>query len=156
MMPETLMIVVSMLGTRADTMEMLNQGAIGNVPGTATENGLCTIASIVLTGGSCLPKTFSGSYDTVVETVADMAPPLVMDGGPARRRGALNNRQSDGLALLAQGKSNTEIGAPLGLSDKAGRIYLLVILKTLNVQTQTTRTGSRAAGQSAASCHAGP
>ena len=89
--------------------------------------------------------------------MADRVPPPLLDDAPARRLGELTNRQHDVLALLVHVKSNTEIAASLGLSDKTARIHVSVILKMLNVQNQTQDTliATRAAGQIAASRRVG-
>lgn len=147
LLPDTPVIVVSTLESRSRALEMLNLGAMGYIPRSATENEFTHMVGVVLAGGLCLPKTFPAPYPGEAYSGANAAP----EGGedPAERMAELTRRQRDVLGLLALGESNKEIATALGLSDKTVRFHVSVILRTLNVQnrTQAALIAARAAGK---------
>lgn len=145
MLPDTPVIVVSTLESRSQALEMLNLGAMGYIPRSATENEFTHMVGVVLDGGLCLPKSFPDPGDFPIG--ASAAPDAQAD--PARRMAELTKRQRDVLGLVAQGKSNMEIATALGLSDKTVRFHVSIILRTLNVhnRTQAALIAARAAGE---------
>ena len=145
MLPDTPVIVVSTLESRSQALEMLNLGAMGYIPRSATENEFTHMVGVVLDGGLCLPKSFPDPGDFLIG--ASAAPDAQAD--PARRMAELTKRQRDVLGLVAQGKSNMEIATALGLSDKTVRFRVSIILRTLNVhnRTQAALIAARAAGE---------
>ena len=66
-----------------------------------------------------------------------------------RRCAKLTGRQRQVLALLAQGRSNREIGRMLGIAEKTVKTHVNAVLARLGVQTEPRRRSTRSAADSA-------
>ena len=65
--------------------------------------------------------------------VADAKPPLSRPESIS----ALTDRQKEVFDLLAQGRSNRQIAASLGVSEHTIRVHMSAILKTLGLKNRT-------------------
>jgi DNA-binding NarL/FixJ family response regulator len=120
--PSTSIVVISMADDRTTVKQVINSGADGFVSkAVPTEVMVAALDDITAgrfviqtSGSSHLPST--GLRDS---TLPDLTP-----------------RQRDVLVLIAEGKSNKEIGRTLAISPFTVRIHVSALLRLLNVGTR--------------------
>lgn len=105
----------------------LEAGALGYIPKSASRQTFLTALQLVLDGEIYVPPLLLASL-----------------GDPGRYRdgasGAilrLSARQKEVLRLVADGRSNKEIGNLLGLAEKTVKSHVTAILRTLDVGNRT-------------------
>lgn len=108
--------VLSASESAADARAVLEAGALGFIPKSSSDEVIVSAITLVLRGGVYIP-------------------PLMMQAPPPGPQG-LTPRQRDVLALLAQGQSNKEIGAALGLSEATVKQHVSAILKALRASNR--------------------
>jgi DNA-binding NarL/FixJ family response regulator len=110
----------------------LAEGAAGYMLKDATPEDLEQAINVAMSGGGNVlsPKVIQNLFES-------------MDGGsggegsPARAAGSLTQRETDILALLAEGKSNRDISRALFLSEKTVKAHLAAIFRKLSVTNRT-------------------
>lgn len=131
----TPIIAMAPNGVRADVFRMIELGASGFVPRTASEEQLSKAINLVLSGAVYLPRsvietnerqeTPKGNGEAAHETISENAMPM------------LTRRQREVLKWLAEGKRNSEIAEILGTSEFTVRVHVSAILKGLGVANRT-------------------
>lgn len=124
--PDLPVIVLSSSESPHDVRRVLNAGAKGYIPKSATAQTVVSALQLVLTGNVYVPPLLvSASWS------ADA-------GAPSRRSPAqLTDRQVDVLRYLRDGLTNKEIGARLGIAEKTVKVHIAAIFKALNVVNRT-------------------
>jgi DNA-binding NarL/FixJ family response regulator len=93
-------------------------------------------------GGNVLsPRVIQNLFEAM-----DGAQPPNGDGA-ARPASSLTQRETDILALLAEGKSNRDISRALFLSEKTVKAHLAAIFRKLGVTNRTQAAMARADGR---------
>jgi DNA-binding NarL/FixJ family response regulator len=112
----------------------LSEGAAGYMLKDATPDDLEQAIKVAISGGGNVlsPKVIQNLFEA---TAAD---PSAREGSRgARPAGALTQRETDILALLAEGKSNRDISRALYLSEKTVKAHLAAIFRKLGVTNRT-------------------
>jgi two-component system nitrate/nitrite response regulator NarL len=125
--PDLPVIVLSSSESPSDVRRVLNAGASGYIPKSATAHTVVSALQLVLSGNVYVPPLL------VAATVRAMDP---TDGG-TRSLSQLTDRQVDVLKYLRDGLSNKEISANLGIAEKTVKVHIAAIFKTLNVVNRT-------------------
>jgi DNA-binding NarL/FixJ family response regulator len=109
----------------------LAEGAAGYMLKDATPEDLEQAIKVALSGGGNVlsPRVIQNLFEA-------------MDGGSDRSEGhrpasSLTQRETDILALLAEGKSNRDISRSLYLSEKTVKAHLAAIFRKLGVSNRT-------------------
>jgi DNA-binding NarL/FixJ family response regulator len=112
----------------------LAEGAAGYMLKDATPDDLEQAIKVAISGGGNVlsPKVIQNLFEA---TAADPSAPEGSRG--ARPAGALTQRETDILALLAEGKSNRDISRALFLSEKTVKAHLAAIFRKLGVTNRT-------------------
>jgi len=124
--PDLPVIVLSSSESPSDVRRVLNAGASGYIPKSATAHTVVSALQLVLSGNVYVPPLL-----VATALRADAA-----DGG-ARSLSQLTDRQVDVLRYLRDGLSNKEISANLGIAEKTVKVHIAAIFKTLNVVNRT-------------------
>lgn len=108
----------------------LAEGAAGYMLKDATPDDLEQAIRVALSGGGNVlsPRAMRNLFETM-----DDAPATV----PQRFKASLTQRETDILALLAEGRSNRDISRELFLSEKTVKAHLAAIFRKLGVTNRT-------------------
>lgn len=116
------------------TIQMLfDLGVSGYIPKSETNNVLVSAIKLVLEGGVYIPTQ-------LLNLTTDRSDKQT---GAENSKSSITRRQKEVLNLLAQGKSNKEIGNILGLAEGTVRTHLVTVFRILGVQNRT-QAGIRA------------
>jgi two-component system, NarL family, nitrate/nitrite response regulator NarL len=126
--PDLPVIVLSSSENASDVRRVLNAGASGYIPKSATAQTVVSALSLVLSGNLYVPPLMIGASVQSADRNAE--------GGP-RSLSQLTDRQIDVLRFLKDGLSNKEISANLGIAEKTVKVHIAAIFKTLNVVNRT-------------------
>ena len=112
----------------------LAEGAAGYMLKDATPEDLEQAIKVAVSGGGNVlsPKVIQNLFEA---TGAEASAPQGSRG--ARSAGGLTQRETDILALLAEGKSNRDISRALYLSEKTVKAHLAAIFRKLGVTNRT-------------------
>jgi DNA-binding NarL/FixJ family response regulator len=112
----------------------LAEGAAGYMLKDATPEDLEQAIKVALSGGGNVlsPRVIQNLFDAIEG-------PRAGENGEMSHRttGALTQRETDILALLAEGKSNRDISRALFLSEKTVKAHLAAIFRKLGVTNRT-------------------
>jgi DNA-binding NarL/FixJ family response regulator len=106
---------------------VLNAGASGYIPKSATAQTVVSALQLVLSGNVYVPPLMLSA-----SRVAEPGSPA-----GAHSLSQLTDRQVDVLRYLRDGLSNKEISANLGIAEKTVKVHIAAIFKTLNVVNRT-------------------
>jgi DNA-binding NarL/FixJ family response regulator len=126
--PDLPVIVLSSSESASDVRRVLNAGASGYIPKSATAQTVVSALQLVLSGNIYVPP--------LLVTAAARAADHGAHDGP-RTLAQLTDRQVDVLKYLRDGLSNKEISANLGIAEKTVKVHIAAIFKTLNVVNRT-------------------
>jgi len=126
--PDLPVIVLSSSENPGDVRRVLNAGALGYIPKSATAQTVVSALTLVLSGNIYVPPLLVSAATRAVDQAAN--------GGP-RSVSQLTDRQVDVLRHLRDGLSNKEISARLGIAEKTVKVHIAAIFKTLNVVNRT-------------------
>lgn len=118
--PEVAVLVLTMLADEASVVAALRVGALGYVLKEAGQDEVVAAIRTVAAGGAVLGPGLAGR-------LLDRPSPGI----------ALTHRESEVLALLARGRSNSEIARELGLSLKTVQNHVSSVLGKLQVRDRT-------------------
>jgi two-component system, NarL family, nitrate/nitrite response regulator NarL len=124
--PDLPVIVLSSSENASDVRRVLNAGASGYIPKSATAQTVVSALKLVLSGNIYVPP--------LLVTAAQSADRAAH--GP-RSIAQLTERQVDVLRYLKDGLTNKEISANLGIAEKTVKVHIAAIFKTLNVVNRT-------------------
>lgn len=126
--PDLPVIVLSSSEDPGDVRRVLNAGASGYIPKSATAKTVVSALTLVLSGNIYVPPLLVAAATRAAEQAAQNGP---------RSLSALTDRQVDVLRYLRDGLSNKEISANLGIAEKTVKVHIAAIFKTLNVVNRT-------------------
>jgi DNA-binding NarL/FixJ family response regulator len=126
--PDLPVIVLSSSESAGDVRRVLNAGASGYIPKSATAQTVVSALTLVLSGNIYVPPLLVSAATRAADNAAN---------GGARSLSALTDRQVDVLKYLRDGLSNKEISAHLGIAEKTVKVHIAAIFKTLNVVNRT-------------------
>ena len=126
--PDLPVIVLSSSESAGDVRRVLNAGASGYIPKSATAQTVVSALTLVLSGNIYVPPLLVSAATRAADNAAN---------GGARSLAALTDRQVDVLKYLRDGLSNKEISAHLGIAEKTVKVHIAAIFKTLNVVNRT-------------------
>ncbi|SFH51674.1 two component transcriptional regulator, LuxR family [Palleronia marisminoris] len=113
-----------------DVMQALKAGAAGYVLKGVGAEELCGIVADLAGGRSYVAPALAMSVLSAMNE-----PPG--QGKPATLIDTLSKREEDILRLVAQGKSNKEVGRALDIQEKTVKHYMTTILEKLQVRNRT-------------------
>ncbi len=136
--PDVPVVVVSVKEDMQQIRQALRAGASGYIPKSSSPDVTINAIRLVLSGGIYIPPDaleLRGAPEREEE--------LAVLAEPSARKSASNSdfpltpRQIDVLDLIAEGKSNIEIGETLGLTAGTVKMHLTRIYKALNAKSRT-------------------
>lgn len=135
--PDVPVIVVSVKEEMQLIRQALKAGASGYIPKSSTPDVTLNAIRLVLSGGIYIPPDALELRNPANEDGygGDQSSPAVRD--PVAKDSPLTLRQVDVLDLIAEGKSNQEVGAELGLAEGTVKMHLSRIYKALNAKSRT-------------------
>ena len=126
--PESPIAVVSGTANTAEVRAVIQAGARGFIPKTATGTHLLHALQLLLAGGTSVPADFLFS-----ESHADPAP---VDG-TAAWVSALTSREREVLRGVMRGLSNKQIGRELDLAEVTVKLHLRTIFRKIGARTRS-------------------
>ena len=129
--PELPVIMLTSFDHAHYVRRALAEGAAGYMLKDATPEDLEQAINVALSGGGNVlsPKVIQNLFESMEGGGSE--------GSPARAAGSLTQRETDILALLAEGKSNRDISRALFLSEKTVKAHLAAIFRKLSVTNRT-------------------
>jgi DNA-binding NarL/FixJ family response regulator len=131
--PEVPVIMLTSFDHAHYVRRALAEGAAGYMLKDATPEDLEQAIKVAMSGGGNVlsPK--------VIQNLFEAMDGAVSENGEATHRptSALTQRETDILALLAEGKSNRDISRALYLSEKTVKAHLAAIFRKLGVSNRT-------------------
>ena len=124
-------VVFSILESREVVLKSIDLGAMGYIPKSLSEADILAVIRRVLDGETWVPTKLLQQSERTRST--DTEPPL----SHTESISALTDRQKEVFDLLAQGRSNRQIAASLGVSEHTIRVHMSAILKTLGLKNRT-------------------
>jgi DNA-binding NarL/FixJ family response regulator len=131
--PEVPVIMLTTFDHAHYVRRALSEGAAGYLLKDATPEDLEQAIKVALSGGGNVlsPRVIQNLFEAMEMGDAD-------EHEPHRRPAAnLTQRETDILALLAEGKSNRDISRSLFLSEKTVKAHLAAIFRKLGVSNRT-------------------
>jgi two-component system nitrate/nitrite response regulator NarL len=126
--PELPVIVLSSSENPSDVKRVLNAGALGYIPKSASAQTVLSALQLVLTGNIYVPPLLARAPDaTATEQNTTVAAPLT----------TLTERQLEVLKQLRDGHPNKEISNRLGIAEKTVKAHVAAIFRALNVVNRT-------------------
>ncbi len=126
--PDLPVIVLSSSESPHDVRRVLNAGASGYIPKSATAQTVVSALNLVLSGNIYVPPLLLMATSRASDHVAP---------GDRNPIAQLTDRQVDVLRYLRDGLSNKEIGANLGIAEKTVKVHIAAIFRALNVVNRT-------------------
>lgn len=126
--PELPVIVLSSSENPSDVKRVLNAGALGYIPKSASPQTVLSALQLVLTGNIYVPPLLARALDATATEQNTTAPASLP---------ALTERQIDVLKQVRDGHSNKEISNRLGIAEKTVKAHVAAIFKALNVVNRT-------------------
>jgi DNA-binding NarL/FixJ family response regulator len=126
--PDVPVVVLSSSENASDVRRVLNAGAKGYIPKSATAQTIVSALKLVLSGNTYVPPLL---------VTAAAEPAEGPSKGGAHSLSQLTERQVDVLRYLKDGLTNKEISAQLGIAEKTVKVHIAAIFKTLNVVNRT-------------------
>jgi two-component system, NarL family, nitrate/nitrite response regulator NarL len=126
--PQLPVIVLSSSENPGDVRRVLNAGALGYIPKSASAQTILSALKLVLSGNVYVPPL-------LVHAATEAAP--AEERQEARALAQLTERQIDVLRHVRDGLSNKDISARLGIAEKTVKAHIAAIFKTLNVVNRT-------------------
>jgi DNA-binding NarL/FixJ family response regulator len=126
--PQLPVIVISSSENPGDVRRVLNAGALGYIPKSASAQTILSALKLVLSGNVYVPPL-------LLHAPAEPAP--AREQQDSRALAQLTERQIGVLRHVRDGLSNKEISARLGIAEKTVKAHIAAIFKTLNVVNRT-------------------
>lgn len=129
--PDLPIVVLSAADDATTMRAVLDRGAMGFIPKSASNEVMLGALRLVLLGGRYLPPELLRTTSDVLNSVATGVTPKSLADLK------LTERQRDVLKLMVQGQSNKQICRALGLAETTVKIHVTAILRALNVASRT-------------------
>jgi DNA-binding NarL/FixJ family response regulator len=131
--PELPVIMLTSFDHAHYVRRALAEGAAGYMLKDATPEDLEQAINVALSGGGNVlsPKVIQNLFESIAGGAAGDRSPSV------RTAGSLTQRETEILALLAEGRSNRDISRALFLSEKTVKAHLAAIFRKLSVTNRT-------------------
>jgi DNA-binding NarL/FixJ family response regulator len=131
--PELPVIMLTSFDHAHYVRRALAEGAAGYMLKDATPEDLEQAINVALSGGGNVlsPKVIQNLFESIEGGAAGDRSPSV------RTAGSLTQRETEILALLAEGRSNRDISRALFLSEKTVKAHLAAIFRKLSVTNRT-------------------
>lgn len=126
--PDLPVIVLSSSEAPSDVRRVINAGASGYIPKSATAQTVVSALRLVLSGNVYVPPLLLSATARAIDQDMQDTP---------RSLAQLTDRQVDVLRYLRDGLTNKEISANLGIAEKTVKVHIAAIFKTLNVVNRT-------------------
>ena len=126
--PDLPVIVLSSSEAPSDVRRVINAGASGYIPKSATAQTVVSALRLVLSGNIYVPPLLLSATARAIDHDMQDTP---------RSLAQLTDRQVDVLRYLRDGLTNKEISANLGIAEKTVKVHIAAIFKTLNVVNRT-------------------
>lgn len=118
--------------------KVIDCGASGFIPKSASNNVLLNAIQLVSNGGTYIPPEMLASkpkHNEGTDINNHNIPSLINETKEAAKK--LTQRQSEVLELLSKGMSNKEIAKSFGLSENTVKVHVASILKLFNAENRT-------------------
>ena len=135
--PDVPVVVVSVKEETQLIRQVLRAGASGYIPKSSSPDVTMNAVRLVLSGGIYIPPDALRLGAAAEEGVAAKRPEASSKTGSGSNEMPLTSRQIDVLTLVAQGKSNQEVGEELGLTAGTVKMHLSRIYKSLSAKSRT-------------------
>jgi DNA-binding NarL/FixJ family response regulator len=119
--PQIPIAVISGTAQRADVRAMLQAGARGFIPKTATGEQLAHALQLLLSGGTSVPADVF--FEDSAQDIASW-------------QGMLTQREQDVLRGVARGLSNKEIGRELNLAEVTVKLHLRGVFRKMGARSR--------------------
>ena len=131
--PEVPVIMLTSFDHAHYVRRALAEGAAGYMLKDATPEDLEQAIKVAMSGGGNVlsPRVIQNLFESTEGGSNDNG------DSPPRSTGSLTQRETDILALLAEGKSNRDISRALFLSEKTVKAHLAAIFRKLGVTNRT-------------------
>jgi DNA-binding NarL/FixJ family response regulator len=126
--PTTAVVVLSGSNERHDVNRALELGAVGYIPKTTSHDVMLSALKLIFAGGIYIPPEILDRELSPTDGDTALHSPTAL---------GLTERQTEVLALLAQGKCNKAIGRTLGLAEPTIKNHVTAIFKALKVTRRT-------------------
>ena len=134
--PEIALVIISGTENVSDMTKVLNLGAEGFIPKSATREVLLSALRLVLSGGKYIPsQIFAG--DIVSDNNNSNSVNTQNSKNATTKADALTKRQRNVLDLMAKGQSNREIASALELAESTVKVHITAIFRILGVSNRT-------------------
>jgi DNA-binding NarL/FixJ family response regulator len=130
-------VVLSATDDAATVLRALDDGAMGFIPKTSSNDVLLGALRLVLGGGVYLPAEVLRHSNATHPHAQSLASPAAPVREATCRDLGLTDRQAQVLSLLVQGKPNKLICRNLNLAEGTVKIHISAILRALNVTNRT-------------------
>ncbi len=138
--PDIPVVVVSATEDRETVLRALDQGAMGYIPKTSSEESLVSALRAIFAGGVYLPRSVLtqpvNSGASKVESNV-FAPTASVKPVVRPRDLGFTQREADVLRLLVEGKPNKSIGRELNVAESTVKAHLQSACRKLNVTRRT-------------------
>jgi DNA-binding NarL/FixJ family response regulator len=121
-------VVLTETAERGDLRRLLQSGARAILPGDSSPGEIADALQAASNGLTVIAPEFLDALVPAVETT---------DADPVALQEPLTSRETEVLALLAEGAGNKEIAAKLGVSEHTAKFHVSSILSKLNASTRT-------------------
>ena len=132
--PKTPIAVISGTANSAEVRAVIQAGARGFIPKTATGSHLMHALQLLLAGGTSVPADFlvagnsAGAHGAASSTVPTDGPPWLQ---------TLSSRELDVLKAVARGLSNKEVGRELGLAEVTIKLHLRGVFRKIGARSRS-------------------
>jgi len=130
--PDAKLAVVSASEAREDILDALAAGAHGYIPKSSSPEQLIFALRQIVGGGIYVPSALAA----LAEAVQAERRPTARAAAPAETI-RLTDRQTEVMALLAEGMSTKEIARELDRGEGTVKIHLAAIYRALNARNRT-------------------
>ena len=127
--PAVAIVVLSASKDRDSVTKVLDLGALGFIPKSASRAVMVSALQLVFAGGIYVPP------EILQRSKAPMSAPVSASTSPSEL--GLTERQIDVLALMMQGKSNKAVCRELDLAEATVKNHITAILRALKVTNRT-------------------
>lgn len=133
-LPNTPIVVVSMIESRKDVLRAIELGAHGFIPKAAPPSEFIEALRAIMDGQVYLPPTLLLKTS---EQGASTLPVRASRISAEKRLSVLTDRQREVAGLLGLGMTNAQIAEKLGLSESTVRLHVSTILDKLSLSNRT-------------------